>query len=217
MFLSKDVLGKKGTPVRTRFAMCRFALRQSLACLIVLGLLLMQGGQALAQGFDVSVLFTPDTMTAMQGDTVNYTALFTNNTPNTDLFISNATFNSTDPNFFTTYGNFGFFNGNGMGGGGFELLANQSLTVNNVVSLLLSPTVPVGSYVIDSTFTGRNFADVGDPNVLDRDLGTGTLNLNVTAGAPTPEFGSLWSLGGLLLAGGAGWWRQQRRHKEPGK
>ncbi len=193
--------------MRTQFSVCRFSLPRCIAFLFVLCLLSAQDRPARAQAVDISVMFTPNTMMAMQGDTVNYTAMLTNRTA-MDLLINGATFNSTDSNFFTTYGNFGFFNGTGMGDGSFTLAAMSSMTYTDVVSLALSPTVPAGGYDIDATFSGHNVGGSGD-----RDLGTGTLHVDVAAaGSPTPEFGSVWSLGGLLLAGGMGaWWQLRRR------
>ncbi len=189
--------------MRTQFRVSRLLLSRSFLCLFVCCLLL-RGGTERAQASDIRIVFMPDTNTVMQGDTnpINYTALFSNNTA-TDLLITDVSANSMDPNVGFSYG---FFNG--INGNPFELTAGQqNLLVPNVISLNLDSTVPVGTYTFDATFTGRNFSGGSE-----RDLGTGTLHVNVqAAGSPTPEFGSVWTLGGLLLAGGIGAWRQHRR------
>ena len=172
----------------------RFVLfKSAIICLFALFLLLPPACIVRAQSFQVDVAFTPDMMTAMPGDAVNYTAVFTNNT-NTDLFIADAGLNSTDANFFTTDNNFGFFNG--MGGSGFELMAMQTLTVNDVITLFLDPNTPAGSFPIDATFSGRNFSDVGNSSVRNADVGTGTLNITIT-----PEPGSIALVASLVVAG----------------
>ena len=200
--------------MRTEFRVFRLLLSRSFLCLFIFCLLLLQGVTARAQGFDISIMFTPDTKTIMQGDTnpVDYTALFSNNTTK-NLLINLATFSSADPVFNSVV----VFNGDGnpMTGGAFELAAGQqNFTVPNVVSLLVDPTVPTGNYTFNGSFTGRDYSDANDPAVSDRELGLATLHVQVEpagAGSPTPEFGTVWTLGGLLLAGGIGAWRQHRR------
>ena len=199
-----QLFSSKGTPVRTYFPVCSVPLGKTVTCLFALFLLLAQTRLVRAQSFQVGVAFTPDTMFAMPGDTVNYTAVFTNTT-GTDLLITRTGFNSTDGDFFTTDNNFGFFNGNGMGDGSFELMPNQMLTVPDVVSLFLDPGTPVGIFPIDATFLGRDFTDAGNPLVTDQDLGTGTLTVNIT---PEPGFVTLFA--GLGVAG-AGFVRKRSR------
>ena len=177
--------------------------------LLAITLLLVLFTRTPASATDVSVLFTPISQTAAPGDTVNFSAIFTNNTA-TDLWISNGTITSSDVDFISS-NSFPLFNGDGNlpNNGAFKLAGNQTLTVNDVLTLFLDPNLPEKTYALEGSFTGRDFADVGNDAVQDRELGSGALGLVVTS-APIPE-PAFYQMSLLLVLGGMGWRRMRKR------
>lgn len=87
------------------------------------------------------------------------------------------------------------------------------LSTTSKANAIGQPAVKDGNSYINYPAIGANFTPSGvytGPNNQDFSLG-------IRGTAITPEYGSVFSLGGLLAAGGAGLWFQRRRRKNATK
>jgi hypothetical protein len=139
----------------------------------------------------VTVLFTPNIETGMPGDTLNYTATFTD-TDMVPYYIDGAGFTSLDPNASLLYP---LFNGDPVNGdritGNFEIKPNVPDTVSDVFWLSLDPTIPNGTYLGTVSFTGQTEADYTAGTGTDTVLGSQDITAQVNSVSAVPEPSSL--------------------------
>ena len=151
----------------------------------------------------LNVTFTVFNQSGNPGQTLNYSAAFENTTADT-LTVSSATFTFTDPAFEAS-GSYGFFNGNGVGTGAFIVAAHSTLSVADVVSLVLDGSLPPNTYTSTVSFNYRAPGDTTDSTTGDSTI---TANVSPATAVPEPAF---CQMAALLALGGLGWRRMHKR------
>ncbi len=185
-----------------------FSSKLALSCVFPLALtagLALSPLTAHAQVAGLSFSFAPATQTVGIGGSADYSGVFTNATT-TNYFVTGGVY------FPSTFGGSplisSFFNSDP-----FEVFAGQTVTVGGVETLAADPSLGVGSYTGTVDFQGQTEADFRSGTGTDTTLSSAPLTLVIANGAPAPvpEASTVVSLGLLLLLGGAGVWRAQRR------
>jgi hypothetical protein len=182
----------------------------SLSLLFTLSLALC----AVHAGAQVNVVFTPNTETGAPGDTLNYSATFTD-TDTVDYYIDGVGFTSlnADPNLITP-----IFNGApaplGDALGNFEVTPNESVTVDDVFSLALDPTTPDATYTGTVSFTGQDATDFVNGTGTDAALGSADIAAQVVTPSAAPEVPESSSL--MLIGLGLTFLLVRARHKQTG-